>query len=137
VARDLLELAGEAGGFDELPEWFAQQWESPIDAVREWDSYLSGLYVCLRSWRPENMRRKDELVELISAELERAEPDDRAWLAHLHTLVDELDALEPPFAPYDRLRFGGPVSRDRLITAPRRDYPLPVGAAGESLEAAR
>ena len=58
VARDLLELADEAGGFDELPAWFARQWASPLDAVREWDAYLSGLYVCLRSWRPENMQRR-------------------------------------------------------------------------------
>jgi hypothetical protein len=137
VARDLLELAAEAGGFDELPAWFAQQWESPLDAVREWDNYLSGLYVCLRSWRPENMRRKDELVELISAQLERPDPENRDWLERLHALIDELDALEPPFAPYDRLRFAGPVSRDRLITAPRRDYPLPSRVAAEQPGAAR
>jgi Family of unknown function (DUF6058) len=127
VAPDLLELADEAGGFDELPSWFAEQWDSPVDAVREWDSYLNGLYVCLRRWRPETMRRKDELVASITAQLEHAQPADRDWLVALHELIDELDALEPPFAPYDRLRFGGPVSRDRLITAPRRDYPLPVG----------
>jgi len=126
VARDLLELAHDAGGFDELPTWFAAQWESPVDAIREWDSYLSGLYVCLRSWRPENMRRKDELVRLIEVELERAKPEDRSWLERLHGLIDDLDALEPPFAPYDRLRFGGPVSRDRLITALRDEFPLDV-----------
>ena len=136
VTRDLLELAEEAGGFDELPAWFAAQWDSPLDAVREWDNYLSGLYVCLRSWRPEVMRRKDELVELISAELERPDPDDDQWLAHLHELVDELDALEPPFAPYDRLRFGGPVSRDRLITATRQRYPRPSHVADRRREAA-
>jgi len=137
VARDLLELADEAGGFDELPAWFARQWASPLDAVREWDAYLSGLYVCLRSWRPENMRRKDQLVELISNQLERPEPDNDEWLAELHRFVEELDALEPPFAPYDRLRFGGPVSRDRLITAPRRRYPLSSGAADQPRKAAR
>ena len=137
VARDLLELADEAGGFDELPAWFARQWASPLDAVREWDAYLSGLYVCLRSWRPENMRRKDQLVELISNQLERPEPDNDEWLAELHRFVEELDALEPPFAPYDRLRFGGPVSRDRLITAPRRRYPLPSGVADQPRKAAR
>ena len=137
VARDLLELPDEAGGFDELPAWFARQWASPLDAVREWDAYLSGLYVCLRSWRPENMRRKDRLVELISSQLERPDPDNDEWLAELHRLVDELDVLEPPFAPYDRLRFGGPVSRDRLITAPRRRYPLPSGVADQPRKAAR
>jgi hypothetical protein len=35
VARDLLELANEAGGFDPLPQWFAEQWDSPVDAIRE------------------------------------------------------------------------------------------------------
>lgn len=129
VARDLLELADEAGGFDELPAWFAGHWDSPSDAVREWNDYLNGLYVCLRRSRPESMQRKDELVALISSELERPRHDDRDWLERLHQLVDELDAIEPPFAPYDRLRFGGPISRDRLITAPRRDYPLQTPSA--------
>jgi hypothetical protein len=46
-----------------------------------------------------------------------------AWLAELHALVDELDALEPPFAPYDRLRFGGPISRDTLIDDVRARFP--------------
>jgi Family of unknown function (DUF6058) len=129
VPRDLLDLAQEAGGFDELPAWFAEQWESPVDAVLEWDGYLSGHYVCLRSCRPENMRRKEELVRSISAQLERPAPEDDDWLVRLHALIDELDALELPFAPYDRLRLGGPVSRDRLITAPRRDFPAPWSRA--------
>src|SRR5437879_1962310 len=29
VSRDLLDLAKEAGGFEELPAWFARQWASP------------------------------------------------------------------------------------------------------------
>jgi hypothetical protein len=136
VARDLLELAKEAGGFDKLPAWFARQWDSPVDAVREWTDYLNGLYVCLRNWRPENMRRKDELAALISSALERPEPDNGEWLERLHRLIDELDALEPPFAPYDRLRFGGPVSRDRLINEPRRNHPLRTPNAREQREPA-
>jgi len=43
VARDLLELPRRAGGYDELPEWFAQHFESTRDAVREWDGYLRGI----------------------------------------------------------------------------------------------
>jgi hypothetical protein len=136
VSRDLLELAEEAGGFGNLPTWFAAQWASPLDAVREWDAYLSGLYVCLRSWRPENMRRKDELVMLITTRLEHPAPDDDDWRSELHRLIDELDELEPPFAPYDRLRFGGPVSRDRLITATRERYPRPAGVTDADREAA-
>src|SRR2546430_9749765 len=59
VARDLLELADQAGGVDKLRDWFAEQWALPVDAVREWDEYLSGQYVCLRSVTPANMRRKN------------------------------------------------------------------------------
>jgi len=36
--------------------------------------------------------------------------------------VDALDALERPFARWDRDRFGAPSSRDRLITATRERY---------------
>jgi hypothetical protein len=74
------------------------------------------------------MRRKDELIAMISGELEQPRPADREWLARLHAFIDQLDAIEPPFAPYDRLRFGGPVSRDRRITEPRARYPREVPA---------
>jgi hypothetical protein len=37
--------------------------------------------------------------------------------------VDALDAIEQPFPHYDRHRFGGPTSRDRLITATRERHP--------------
>ena len=130
VAFDLLELAERAGGTDELPRWFAAQWSSPAEAVHEWDSYLSGQYVCLRSVTPESMRRKNELVDAIALELEQPQPESADWLARVHALVDELDEIEPPFAPYDRLRFGGAVSRDRLIDDVRRRYrraETPVG----------
>ena len=123
VANDLLDLVEAAGGSDELPEWFAEQWPSAAEAVCEWDDYLSGRYVCLRSVTPSNMQRKNELCAAIDGELRDPAPDDEAWLEHLHILVDELDAIEPPFAPYDRLRFGGPVSRDRLVDDVRRRFP--------------
>ena len=123
VARDLLELSSQAGGFDEVPEHFANQFETPTDAVGNWDGYLRGHFVCLRSVTPANMKRKGELVEAIQAQLDHPDPDSTAWLDRLHELVDELDELEPPFAPYDRLRFAGPVSRDRLITDVRSRFP--------------
>jgi Family of unknown function (DUF6058) len=123
VARDLLALVHEAGGPERLREWFASRWESPEEAVVEWDDYLSGRYVCLRSVTPENMRRKNELIDGISRELTAPAPASGEWLDRLHRLVDELEELEPPFAPYDRLRFGGPVSRDRLIDDVRAQYP--------------
>ena len=123
VARDLLELSRRACGFERLPEWFAGHFDSAAKAVAEWDGYLAGHYVCLRSKTPENMKRKDELVEAIEAEIAAPQPDSPTWLTRLHLLVDELDAVEPPFAPYDRLRFGGPVSRDRLIDGVRASFP--------------
>ena len=97
VAPDHLALAERAGGVEALRDWFEAR------APGEWEDYLSGEYaVCLRTVSPENIRRKAELMAQIDA------------------AVDELDALLRPFAPYDRIRFGGPVSRDRYITPFRR-----------------
>lgn len=118
VGRDLLALANEAGGVAHLPAWFGRRFESAGEAVDAWDGYLKGHWVCLREVTPAGMRRQEELV----AEIERrlAQPKrDGEWRRRLEALVDELDALEPPFAPYDRLRFGGPVSRDRFVDAAR------------------
>lgn len=110
VPADLFALA-DGIGLDRLGSWFVAQWADPATGQQEWDSYLSGRYVCLRSVTPANIQRKDELV----AAIESTPPGPE-----LHTLVDELDALEPAFTAYDRLRFGGPVSRDTHIDAPRR-----------------
>jgi hypothetical protein len=123
VPRDLLELPERAGGVDRLPEYFAAEFEDPATAVSEWDAYLAGHFVCLLSLTPENIQRKGALVAAIDTQLAHPQPDSAAWLERLHELVDELDALEPPFAPYDRLRFGGPVSRDRLIDDVRDRFP--------------
>ena len=123
VARDLLELPQRAGGYDELPEWFAQHFESSRDAIREWDGYLRGHYVCLRNVLPETIKRKEELVKAIKIATAEPQANDQAWLEALHRLVDELDALEPPFTAYDRLRFGGPISRDTCINEVRARFP--------------
>jgi hypothetical protein len=123
VAPDLLVLAEDAGGFEELPEWFAGQFPDPVASVSEWDAYLSGHFVCLRAVTPENIKRKGELVRAIEACLADPRLEESEWLVDLHRLVDELDELEPPFAPYDRLRFGGPTSRDRLIDVARDRCP--------------
>ena len=127
VARDLLELPRRAGGYDELPQWFARQFDSSSDALRQWDGYLSGQYVCLRNVLPETMQRKDELVDAINAAVAEPDPANPGWLESLHRLVDELDALEPPFTDYDRLRFGGPISRDTCIDAVRARFPRSAG----------
>jgi hypothetical protein len=123
VARDLLELPRRAGGYEQLPNWFAQQFDSSRDAIREWDGYLSGQYVCLRDVLPETIQRKNNLVEAIMDALAKPEPENSDWLERLHRFVDELDTLEPPFTTYDRLRFGGPISRDTCIDAVRSRFP--------------
>ncbi|MCX4756116.1 DUF6058 family natural product biosynthesis protein [Kitasatospora purpeofusca] len=127
VAPDLLELVDEAGGLAELPDWFRAHWTDREEGAEEYESYLSGQNVCLHRLHPVTMRRKAELVRGITEALGRPAdgPSGRLpELSALHALVDELDALEPPFTTYDRLRFGGPVSRDTCIDAVRRDHPL-------------
>ncbi|MFD8315792.1 DUF6058 family natural product biosynthesis protein [Kitasatospora purpeofusca] len=127
VAPDLLELVDEAGGLAKLPDWFRGHWADREEGAEEYESYLSGQNVCLHRLHPVTMRRKAELVRGITEALGRPTdgPSDRLPdLSALHALVDELDALEPPFTAYDRLRFGGPVSRDTCIDAVRRDHPL-------------
>ncbi|MEV0666338.1 DUF6058 family natural product biosynthesis protein [Actinomadura luteofluorescens] len=123
VPSDLFDLAEQAGGLDALEGWFLAHWDDPVTAKAEWAAYLDGQYVCLRSVTPRNIRYKDALVTAIEAA--PAEPDagTPAWTRRLHALVDELDALEPPFTAYDRLRFAGPVSRDSCIDAVRARHP--------------
>jgi hypothetical protein len=127
VPADLFALADAAGGPDRLRAWFVGHWSDEHEGEQEWDAYLSGQYVCLRTVSPTTIRRKGELVAAIDAALVAADSGSPAQAAALHALVDELDALEPDFTAYDRLRFGGPVSRDTHITAPRAHRP-PVSA---------
>jgi hypothetical protein len=127
VPADLLLVAEQAGGYDAMPDWFFSHWADPAEAQPEWDSYLSGQNVCLRSVTPATMRRKNELVAAIEAALSQPRASGPNWLSELHALVDELDALEMPFTGYDDLRFGSPSSRERCITAVRAAYP--IGAA--------
>jgi hypothetical protein len=124
VPADLLELADRAGGVDRLEGWFQAQWPDRRKAAAEWRSYLSGQYVCLRSVRPDTIVRKDRLTSAIGEALTDPRPDSADWLARLHGLVDELEAVELPFTDYDRLRFGGPTSRDTLIDGVRARFPL-------------
>jgi hypothetical protein len=112
VPPDLFALVEKAGGPDQLREWFVAHWADPAVGKAEWEAYLSGQYVCLHSVSPTTIQRKDELI---SALRERA--------AELRPLLDELDALEPMFTGYDRLRFGGPTSRDVWITGLRESLP--------------
>ncbi|OKI81621.1 DUF6058 family natural product biosynthesis protein [Micromonospora sp. CB01531] len=128
VPADLFALAERAGGPELLAEGFVGHWADPAQGAAEWDAYLSGRYVCLRSVTPGNIRRKDELTTAIEAALAAPDAGSAAWLDRLHALVDELDTLEPAFTGYDRLRFGGPTSRDTCIDAVRARYPRRVTA---------
>lgn len=123
VPADLFSLADEAGGVDRLEAWFTAHWADPVTGKAEWQAYLSGRYVCLRSVTPATIQRKDHLTTVIDAALSEPDAGSVRWTERLHTLVDELDALEPAFTAYDRLRFGGPTSRDTSIDAVRARFP--------------
>ncbi|MQY15942.1 hypothetical protein SRB5_61340 [Streptomyces sp. RB5] len=123
VPVDLFALTDRAGGVERLHGWFTAHWEDAAEGEAEWAAYLSGRYVCLVSVTPTTIRRKDHLVAAIDAALRAPSPHSTEWLRQLHGLVDELHVLEPAFTAYDRLRFGGPTSRDRCITAVRERYP--------------
>ena len=70
-------------------------------------AWLSGEYgVCLRSATPEAIVAKSGLMTAISALLARPVAEDEGWRAALRGAVDALDAIERPFARYDRDRFG-------------------------------
>lgn len=123
VPADLFALAERAGGPGLFEGWFTAHWADPAVAATEWDAYLSGRYVCLHSVTPATIRRKDELTAAILAAAGEPDAGTAVWSVRLHTLIDELDALEPAFTGYDRLRFDGPTSRDLCIDAMRARHP--------------
>lgn len=127
VYPDLFSLPDQAGGVDQLKEWFIGHWSDRAEGEEEWEGYLTGHLVCLRSVSPQTIKRKVQLVEGIRAALSAPEPESERWLNDLHGHVDDLDALEPAFAVYDRLRFDGPVTRDTLINDVRVAYPRAEG----------
>jgi hypothetical protein len=63
------------------------------------------------------------LTAAISAAPNEPGAGSEQWSERLHALIDELDALEPAFTAYDRLRFNGPTSRDTCIDAMRARFP--------------
>jgi hypothetical protein len=131
---DYFGLVDDAGGVDALRAEFERRFaaaaerygglEHEAELAEEWAFYLSGEYgACVRRLTPEEMVRKDRLVKRVDGLLADPRPDDEDWARELRERVDELDSVEREFAPFDRIRFGGPVSRDRLITAARERYP--------------
>lgn len=137
VAPDYFELAHMAGSFEALPSWFAGVYERVSarypeagTAEEQWEEYLGGIYaVCLRAVTPASIVAKGELMDTIGRLSADPAPEDDEWRRELTAAVDALDALEKPFAPFDRQRFG-PVSRDRCVTAVRERFGLDDGGLG-------
>ena len=130
VPTDYLEPVAWAGDPDRLQGWFLDHWpeDARDTAEQEWAAYLSGQYVCLRSVTPLTIRRKSALIEQAKAAvavLER-EPRDHTARGSLGEATSKLDDLELPMTGYDRLRFGGPLSRETWIDAPRQRFLAPV-----------
>ena len=128
---DLLDLVRSAGDIDALPAHFAQRTELAARLLgigantreADWEDYLSGEYgICLRQVTPETLVLKEALVERIDRALAEPQPQDPRWRRTLAFEVGGLDALIRPFARVDRIRFGRPTSRERLVEAPRRRW---------------
>ena len=112
------ELTGP-GGLEISPENLTES---------NWQGFLSGEYgACLRvAWVP-CMLRKSKLMRSIEELAAKPELDDLIWRSKLRRSVDSLDRLEMPFAQWDRIRFGKPVSRDTHIRAIRLRFPEVFG----------
>lgn len=145
--HDLLALVHSAGDIETLPEHFARRTELAARMLgvgantreADWEDYLSGEYgVCLRQVTPETLILKEALVERIGRALDDPRPDDPGWRRTLAFEIDGLDALVRPFARVDRVRFGRPTSRERLVDAPRRRWAwLRDGTGAEGAEVLR
>ena len=89
-----------------------------------WQVFLSGQYgACLKvPWVP-CMIQKERLVRRIDTLVAQPHSDDEAWRLRLRRAVDSLDRLEQPFAEWDRVRFGRPLTRDTRVDAVRTAFP--------------
>lgn len=135
VPSDHGRLVEIAGGVERLHDWFVAFWEGD-DATgeQEWVHYLSGQYVCLKEVNPTRIKQKTERVAEAAAavDLLREDPSDGIARGMLGEAVDGviavpgLDSLLQPMTAYDRLRFGGPTSREQWVDAPRAAFLTPV-----------
>ena len=134
VSRNYFDLPDPAGNAETLRRFFIDRHAAAARelclAVAEehpresFEAYMQGVYgICLREPSPENIARKEWLIRLIEDFLEHPHPQDSGWCTRLRLHVDALDRLEMPFCDYDRRFFGRPLSRDRLISAVRIQYP--------------
>ena len=129
------ELAEVAGGLDRLHDWFVAFWEEdPAAGEEEWAAYLSGQYVCLRDVNPVRIRQKTERIAdaTEAVGLLRLDPHDEIGRGLLGQAVDGvlgvpgLDSILLPMTAYDRLRFGGPTSRETWVDGPRAEFLTPA-----------
>jgi RimJ/RimL family protein N-acetyltransferase len=129
------ELAEVAGGVDRLHDWFVAFWpDDPASGEEEWAAYVSGQYVCLRDVDPVRMRQRTERIADArqAVELLRRDPHDEIGRGLLGQAVDGvlavpgLDSLLLPMTAYDRLRFGGPTTRETWVDGPRAEYLTPA-----------
>jgi hypothetical protein len=129
VPADHTALLADVGGDPEavaarFKERFRAAGGDPAEVEDEHAAWLSGEYgACLRTTSPEAIVAKTGLMTAISSLLAVPAPTEGSWCRALRAAVDALDALERPFAAWDRERFGSPTSRDRLITATRQRFP--------------
>jgi hypothetical protein len=129
-ARDWWRLHDDAGDVPVRPLFerrlvaAAVRLGHPVDPDDEWSAYLAGLYgACLRDVTPETIVLKELLVATLDRALADPRPGDPAWCTAVRGGVEALDGLTNPFAACDRIRFGKPTSRDRLITGVRAELP--------------
>jgi hypothetical protein len=129
VPADHTALLDDVGGDPEavtarFHERFRAAGGDPADAEEEHTAWLSGEYgACLHATSPEAIVAKTALITAIGGLLAVPAPTEASWRAALRGAVDALDALERPFAAWDRERFDGPTSRDRLITGAHQRFP--------------
>jgi len=133
VPPDYFALADAGGGVDRIRDEFERRYRAGLDRYgvefdpnlleRRWEGYLDGTpAICMRDVTPETVIRKRQLIDEIVRLTGEPQTDDEAWRSSLRGAVDELDALEKPFAPdYDRARFR--PTRDTYIRDVREAYP--------------
>ena len=129
VPPDHSALLEDAGGDPKavaarFGERFLAAGGDPSDVEEEHQAWLSGEYgACLYATSPEAIIAKSALMTAIGGLLAVPAPAAARWRVALRGSVDALDALERPFAGWDRERFDGPTSRDRLITGAHLRFP--------------
>jgi RimJ/RimL family protein N-acetyltransferase len=128
-------LAEHAGGLDRLHDWFVAFWpDDPATGEAEWSAYLTGQYVCLRDVEPVRIRQKAERIADAerAVEILRRDPHDEIGRGLLGQAVDGvlavpgLDWLLLPMTAYDRLRFGGPTTRETWVDDVRAEFLTPA-----------